>query len=64
MSDTTDNGDCGHSELEHKAFDRGVRDGETGILVECCPYKRESLIDAWENGHSVGEINRGAEVKS
>ncbi len=47
---------CDHSDLEHYAFDRGVRDGEAG--VEHCPYKRPVLREAWFTGQSSGKLNR------
>ena len=51
-------GGCEHSDLEHHAFDRGVRDGEAGVDEN--PYTRFALRDAWFTGHSVGQSNRKA----
>lgn len=49
--------DCGHTEAEHAAFDRGVEDGEN---MRHCPFellKEPDLWDAWHNGASVGRAN-------
>ena len=59
---TTNNGcgvECGHTELEHAAFDRGVADGVAGRDEN--PYRSDRRVDcqeAWLAGHSVGEMNR------
>lgn len=52
--------DCGHSEEEHAAFDRGVMEGEEGVGLHDCPYAEESLREAWQTGQSVGALNRQA----
>lgn len=49
---------CGHNEGEHRAFDRGLKDGEEKGLQANNPYASEMMREAWENGHSVGLINR------
>ena len=55
--------DCGHTELEHRAFDLGLRDGERG-KSERIPrgYRwHDFLKEAWLTGHSVGTLNRRAQ---
>lgn len=52
-------GGCDHTDREHKAFDRGVRDGEAGKDQHANPYNDSSLRGAWSAGQSVGESNRG-----
>lgn len=58
---SNDNGgclpNCGHSEAEHAAFDRGVSDGlAVGIEAENPFDSKNSYAewDAWETGKSVG----------
>lgn len=50
---------CGHTEREHEAFDRGVRDGRNDL--NDCPFDDAELITVWLIGHSVGELDREAE---
>lgn len=52
---------CEHSDLAHKAFDRGQREGEAGVHMWDNPYKRIALAEAWKTGQSVGELDREAE---
>lgn len=50
---------CNHTVEEHEAFDRGVKDGESGVDCEA-PFEYTdtcSLFDAWQSGYSVGKIN-------
>lgn len=46
---------CGHTGLEHEAFDLGVAAGMNDD--EECPYEEGELMDAWLAGHSVGMLN-------
>jgi len=45
-------GECGHSDIEHFAFDAGVAAGARGTAPRACPYLGE-LREAWLTGHSV-----------
>lgn len=49
------NPSCGHSNLEHKAFDQGLKDGERGMFQ--CPIIDKRLKQHWLNGNSVGALN-------
>jgi hypothetical protein len=56
---------CDHTDDEHRAFDRGVRDGRAGVDEN--PYLnsysyRLSLVEAWATGHSVGMLDAEQEV--
>jgi hypothetical protein len=51
-----DGDDCGHTELEHIAFDRGVIEGELG--EDRNPYSLTHLRESWFSGQSVGIINQ------
>jgi hypothetical protein len=43
---------CGHSVLEHNAFDFGVECGEEDNYEN--PYHSPDLREAWETGFSLG----------
>jgi hypothetical protein len=54
--------DCGHSEEEHLAFDRGAYDGERRITIPPVEYSQDSdhsrtLRAAWMMGYSAGLNN-------
>ncbi len=52
---------CDHTVEEHEAFDRGVKDGGAGVEWEAPTQytlpSKESLLEAWQSGCSVGQIN-------
>jgi ribosome modulation factor len=47
-------GGCTHTDVEHRAFDRGVKAGQRGAHIEDNPYKQQNLAEAWMSGQSVG----------
>jgi hypothetical protein len=55
-------GECGHTDIEHQAFDRGMADGEAGRDEIPAQYKDREMVlsEAWYTGHSVGVMNRAA----
>jgi len=49
---------CGHTEMEHDAFDWGLKDGENGGASAIpAKYQSPSLREAYNAGMSVGMLN-------
>lgn len=51
---------CDHTEGEHLAFDAGRAEGERNGRDTDCPYWEPAIRDAWQNGQSIGALNREA----
>lgn len=47
---------CGHSAMEHVAFDAGLMAGQRGDPEGTNPF--HLLSEAWLSGHSVGRMNK------
>jgi len=51
--------DCGHSEMEHYAFDAGLSEGERSGVLQRTPevFHESNLREAFNAGQSVGIMN-------